>query len=110
MTSIPLFAAAERDLSLLRNRLTTLAGELLLKNGAHGCSVGDLRYSAENRGLLNGHESKAYMNALKLGKVMRDAGGISTGQIRRSRVRAAGHSANVIYALREFLPCDAGAA
>ncbi len=87
---------------LLRSRLTTLAKELLERAGSTGVSVGDLRYSAENRGLLTGEESEAFMNALRLGQVMRNAGGISTGLLRRSKVKKAKYSPNAVYVTREF--------
>lgn len=99
-----------RPTELLRNRLETLAGELLLSRGAQGCSVGDLRYSAENRGLLTGDESEAFMNALRLGHVIRAAGGFPNGDYRRSRAKRAKRSLNAVYTLREFLPVDQGVA
>jgi hypothetical protein len=86
----------------LLERLKRLASELLLASGAHGVTTGDLRYSAENRGLLTGEESLAFMNALQLGLVIKDAGGLPSERHRRSPVRKAKRSLNVVYTLLEF--------
>ena len=50
------------------------------------------------------------MNALKLGKVMRDAGGFQNGEYRRSKVRKAKRSLNAVYVLLEFAPAQQGVA
>ena len=90
----------------LRGKLRALAVELLLARAGHGITTGDLRYAAENRGWLTGHESLAFMNALQLGRLIQSAGGIATGEHRRSQAAAAKRSLNAIYALREFVPVD----
>lgn len=106
----PLFAASapqepdrgDRGLELLRNRLRTLAGDLLLSAGKHGVTTGDLRFAAENRGWLTGSESLAFMNALQLRVLIREAGGFATKEMRRSKVKSAKRSPNVVYVTREF--------
>lgn len=102
MTSFPLFAAAERDLELLRERLKTLAGELALKAGRGGVTISDVRLTAQSQGLLNGQESKEYLALLDLHSLLRDAGLVATNAYRRSNVDRAHGNLNKIHTLREF--------
>jgi hypothetical protein len=62
--------------------LVPLAKEIARKSGSHGCTVGDLRLAAVQRGLLSGHEKGRELSYL--GAVMRAAGLVGTEHFRRS--------------------------
>lgn len=99
---LPMFAAPsafeqERDLE----RLATLAGELALKAGRHGVTVGDLRITAVNRGLLTGEEDGKRLAGL-LSQVMRKAGLYATTSYRRSAIEKSHANLHVVWVTDEW--------
>ena len=65
-------------------RLIPLAREIAAKAGATGVTVSDLRLYAVQRGVLTGAEVGLQLSYL--GAVMRAAGLVKTGQLRRSHL------------------------
>lgn len=103
----------EADIARDIERLKTLAGQLALKAGRHGCTVSDLRIAAVNAGVLTGQESAGRMKRLNLAAIMRDAGLRATEGYRRSVVPRSHSNLHRVWVIPEFQPPqsqEAGAA
>lgn len=77
---------AEAKRAKLLAKLEPLAKELLDQNGVSGTTVADLRNEAEARGILKKVHSKNRKILSSLGGIMRRAGGVSSGKVRRSNI------------------------
>lgn len=107
LDGLSLFAGpTEGDISALRGKLAAIAGELARKAGRHGCTIGDVRITAENAGLLTGQEARAFVDRLNLGELMSDAGLVKTDRFRRSSVARSNGNIHVVHVLPEFAPVD----
>lgn len=92
----------EADIARDVERLSTLAGELAMRNGNFGVTVGDLRLAAETRGWLTGEESEARMKQLSLNRIMRRAGLYRTNDYRPSPIKRAHANPNRVWVAREW--------
>lgn len=87
--------SGEQDIERQIERMAAIARELGEKAGDRGCTISDVRITAENRGVLTGEERGRRLSYL--GTVMKRAGLEPTEEFRRSDIPRSNGNLHRVY-------------